>query len=414
MKPLVHLCFEKRRFIYEYIIQMKKLQLALTLAILLTGKIFAQSSSVVREYVQQYKQIAMEEMKRTGVPAAITLAQGIHETSAGQSDLVIKSNNHFGIKCKAEWTGPSVSHDDDARGECFRKYESPEDSYRDHSDFLAKRPNYASLFNLDPTDFEAWAWGLKKAGYATNPKYPQILIKLIRDYDLQDYTLIAMGLKTDESPNDERWVKNPEIKTDAKKTTYPTGVFKINSTRAVFVSKGVSFLSIANEHNVPLRRLFEFNEMNDQEVAANDMLLFIQRKRKTGANEFHAVANGESLYEIAQAEGIRLESLLSYNFLKADMQPLAGETLYLQKHAPAMPRLITAASMVTVVAHSDSLAKQEENGNGGDYFFHTVKPKETVYSISKKYAVNLRDVLRWNDLQGTDLKTGQQLRIKRM
>ena len=170
---------------------MKKLQFTLALGILLAGNSFAQSSQVINEYVLRYKDIAMDEMKRTGVPAAITLAQGIHETSAGQSVLVLKSNNHFGIKCKAEWKGPSVSHDDDARGECFRKYSSPYDSYKDHSDFLATRSHYASLFKLEPTDYEGWAWGLKKAGYATNPKYPLILIKIIRDYNLQDYTLIA-------------------------------------------------------------------------------------------------------------------------------------------------------------------------------------------------------------------------------
>src|SRR5215203_1918552 len=186
---------------------MKKIQLTLALAVLVAGKSFAQPPNIINDYVSKFKDIAIEEMKRTGVPAAITLAQGIHETSAGQSILVIKSNNHFGIKCKSEWTGPSVSHDDDARGECFRKYSSPYDSYRDHSDFLASRSHYASLFRLDPTDYEAWAKGLKKAGYATNPKYPQILIKLINDYDLQDYTLIAMGSKPDMSKN-EVWASN--------------------------------------------------------------------------------------------------------------------------------------------------------------------------------------------------------------
>src|SRR5215204_877185 len=191
----------------NWTIQMKKIQITLALAVLLAGKSFAQPPDVINEYVSKFKDIAIEEMRRTGVPAAITLAQGIHETSAGQSELVIKSNNHFGIKCKSEWTGPSVSHDDDARGECFRKYSSPNDSYRDHSDFLASRSHYASLFKLDPTDYEGWAKGLKKAGYATNPKYPQILIKLIRDYNLQDYTLIAMGEKPN-NPQSEIWASN--------------------------------------------------------------------------------------------------------------------------------------------------------------------------------------------------------------
>src|SRR3954464_13828179 len=130
--------------------------------------VLAQSSQTIKNYIASYKDIAIQEMQRTGVPAAITLAQGIHETSAGTSDLVVKSNNHFGIKCKSEWTGAAVYHDDDAKGECFRKYDDPFQSYRDHSDFLKNRPYYASLFQLNPTDYKAWAYGLKKAGYATN------------------------------------------------------------------------------------------------------------------------------------------------------------------------------------------------------------------------------------------------------
>ncbi|RYY61943.1 MAG: mannosyl-glycoprotein endo-beta-N-acetylglucosamidase, partial [Chitinophagaceae bacterium] len=153
----------------------------------------AQNSEVIEDYISTYKDIAISEMQRTGVPASIKLAQGIHETMAGTSVLVKKSNNHFGIKCKSNWTGPSVSHTDDAPNECFRKYEMPEESYRDHSDFLRNNTRYASLFNLDPLDYAAWANGLKKAGYATNPRYPQIIIRLVEDYHLQDYTLIAMG-----------------------------------------------------------------------------------------------------------------------------------------------------------------------------------------------------------------------------
>ena len=173
---------------------------------------FAQSSPVIKDYIAKYKDIAIEEMLRTGVPASITLAQGIHETEAGRSKLVLKSNNHFGIKCKTEWKGESVSHDDDARGECFRKYPDPFDSYRDHSDFLKTRAHYAPLFKLDPTDYEGWAYGLKKAGYATNPKYPQLLIKIIRDYNLQDYSLIALGKKLPEE-NTERFVTAPVAST---------------------------------------------------------------------------------------------------------------------------------------------------------------------------------------------------------
>ena len=407
---------------------MKKIQLTLTLAVFFAGNSFAQSSQVIKDYILKFKEIAIEEMKRTGVPAAITLAQGIHETSAGQSVLVLKSNNHFGIKCKSEWTGPSVSHDDDARGECFRKYSSPFDSYKDHSDFLTSRSHYSSLFQLDPTDYEAWAKGLKKAGYATNPKYPQILIKLIEDYGLQDYTLIAMGEKPNNSQA-EIWASNrAEEKVAAEtvvtstvkigepqKTIYPVGVFKINDTRVVFIPKGTSFLAVAGEHNIQINRLFEFNDMRPQDVATADQLIFLQRKRKTGANETHVVASGEDLYQIAQVEGIRMESLQSYNFLKGNMQPQVGEKLYLHQQAPAMPRLNTATAIVSVISKSNDFAKaQETNVADADYILHTVRVKETMYSISKKYSVTPQDVAKWNGLQSMDLKMGQQLRIKRM
>src|SRR6266536_5606839 len=152
----------------------------------------AQTNNAVTQYINTYKVLAIHEEIRTGVPAAITLAQGILESEAGQSELSLASNNHFGIKCKSDWTGATVYHDDDTKGECFRSYASVEDSYRDHSDFLKSRPNYAFLFNLDPTDYSSWAYGLKRANYATNPAYASLIIKIINDNNLQDYTLIAL------------------------------------------------------------------------------------------------------------------------------------------------------------------------------------------------------------------------------
>ena len=144
-------------------------------------------------YVNTYKALAMAEEQRAGIPAAIILAQGLHESEAGTSELVKQSNNHFGIKCKDDWKGGVVYHDDDSRQECFRSYATAADSYRDHSDFLRRSGRYSFLFDLDPSDYEGWAYGLKKAGYATNIRYSLILIKLIKDYNLQQYTLIAMG-----------------------------------------------------------------------------------------------------------------------------------------------------------------------------------------------------------------------------
>src|SRR5579863_2154932 len=165
----------------------------LAAAIVCSLKLSAQNPADISAYINTYKEAAISEMQRSGIPASIILAQGIHETEAGTSELVRKSNNHFGIKCKDNWTGSVVYHDDDARGECFRSYDNPLDSYKDHSDFLKTSSRYAFLFKFDPTDYESWAYGLKKAGYATNIRYSQILIKLIEDYNLQQYTLIAMG-----------------------------------------------------------------------------------------------------------------------------------------------------------------------------------------------------------------------------
>jgi LysM repeat protein len=358
---------------------MKKLRFIFLLFTLLSFKnTFAQQDPVVIEYINTYKELAINEMQRTGIPASIKLAQGIHETSAGQSDLVRRSNNHFGLKCKTEWTGMSVKHTDDAPNECFRKYVSPDDSYKDQSDYLKKSPRYAPLFNLDPTDYKAWAFGLKKAGYATNPKYSQVIIKLIEDYNLQDYTMIAMGKmkKGDDALAKSEKIKDktsdiiisngkpvvmppePEIvvyasKKDAKKQTetqvqqatvetkidYPDGEFKINETKVVYIKKGTSFLSIAEKYSVPLARIFEFNEMKVQETAEKDQLIYIMRKRKTGLNEQHVVKPGETVADIAQAEALRIESLMEYNFLQPGMKPAIGSVLYLRTKGPAQPAL---------------------------------------------------------------------------
>lgn len=401
---------------------MKKLGIAiLFFAAACSQSLFAQSRAQIEAYIEKFKDIAMAEMARTGVPASITLAQGIHETGAGTSDLVLKSNNHFGIKCKTEWQGEKVYHDDDARGECFRKYDDPFVSYKDHSDFLRNRPYYASLFNLDPTDYESWAFGLKKAGYATNPKYPQILIKLIKDYNLQDYTLIVLG-KKERNANEPAFAQATTEENSAvaaKNTTattgkpfYPAGVFTINNTKVIFVAKGTSYLKVATEHNVSMARLFEFNDMQDGDVAHEDGLLYLQRKRKTGAAETHTVAPGETLYSIAQAEGIRLESLMQYNYLPANAAVLAGEKLYLKEKAPARPRLAVERPAMTTMATEASTPSRQEYRNAS-YILHVVQPKDTVYSIARRYEVGVDEVKKWNEMGSANLKIGQQIKINK-
>lgn len=330
---------------------MRKIRIFLLCTVLAAGfTARSQDESTIREYIQTYKDMAMAEMQRTGVPASITLAQGIHETTAGTSELVRQSNNHFGIKCKAGWTGESVSHDDDFRGECFRKYSNPADSYKDHSDFLKNGPRYATLFTFDPLDYEDWAYGLKKAGYATNPKYPQIIIRLIEQYHLQDYSLIALGkapeheeslAKTEEQPVKEEAGDAIAVKQEpvAEQPSYPSGEFRINDTRVIYATKGTSLLSIAQQYNVPLARLFEFNEMEETEALVKDQLVYLQRKRKNGNAEIHIVKPGETLDSVAQSEAIRLESLLAYNNLNRNSRISTGDQLYLRQKAPANTKL---------------------------------------------------------------------------
>ena len=307
----------------------------------------AQPSTDIIDYINNYKKLAMDEMNRTGIPASITLAQGIHETYAGKSELVLKSNNHFGIKCKDYWTGKKVYHDDDARGECFRKYDDPALSYRDHSDFLKAGERYAFLFKLDPEDYKAWAHGLKKAGYATNPKYAPILIKLIEDYNLEQYTEIAMGKippeaeviavnpkpATDEPADISAFIKqqDPLIEiAPPPAINYPSGEFTINNTKVIYAKQGTALLAIAQQYDIPLSKLLEYNDMDDEEVLVKNQLIYLQRKRRTGSTDVHIVANGETLHDISQAEAIRLENLLEYNKLQKSVRPAVGEKLYLQ------------------------------------------------------------------------------------
>lgn len=336
------------------------------------GRAVAQVSVNGVNYVNTYKALAIGEEQRSGVPAAITLAQGLHESEAGMSELVKSSNNHFGIKCRDDWKGAVVYHDDDSRQECFRSYATASDSYRDHSDFLRRSARYTFLFRLDPTDFEGWAYGLKKAGYATNIRYSQILIKLIKDYRLQQYTLIAVGKM---SPADEAVLAVPGAapgapvvldgsanvtdsakgsfgqtagngdKADAAMTgpevSYPEGEFQINRTRVVYVPAGASLLGVANKYELPLGRLMEFNELKEEDVLVRGQLIFLQRKRRAGSIDYHVVKAGEGVYDIAQAEGVRLEDILEMNQLAPGEQPAAGERIYLKHSAPAKPRLTT-------------------------------------------------------------------------
>jgi len=341
-------------------------------------------------YIEQYRQLAIEEQRRSGVPAAITLAQGIHETAAGNSELAVNANNHFGIKCKKEWTGMTYKYTDDAPNECFRKYENPIQSYRDHSDYLANSPRYASLFKLSLTDYAGWATGLKRAGYATNPKYAQLLIKLVEDYKLQDYTYIAMestenpfkesaekikeirtanngeiiptqdakkseltaSLKTEEyvppAPaakkkgmqvyygNEPNEVKQEQIFTDNPEKPEYGQMVKANGLKAIYVKKGTVLLSEALKHNIRYAKLLELNDLVDGPLEA-DMYVYLEKKNTKGAHAKHVVKEGETLSQIAQAEGVQLKYLKYYNRIGSNEEPVAGAVLSLQEYNEVKP-----------------------------------------------------------------------------
>jgi LysM repeat protein len=358
----------------------------------------AQQTAAVVDYINTYKQLAMDEMLRTGVPASIKLAQGIHETEAGRSELVLKSNNHFGIKCKNTWAGEKVYHNDDANGECFRSYASPVDSYRDHSDFLKGNQRYAFLFQLDPENYRGWALGLKKAGYATNISYSQILIKLIETYNLQQYTLIALGKQP--PVNDITTVAASPV------SNYPSGVFQLNDTRVVFVTGGTSLLALANQYDMSLARLLDFNDITagEGDILNEDQLIFLQRKRRTGLNIFHYVQPEESIYDIAQAEGIRYESILALNQLQPGMQPAVGARIYLKEKSSTRPMLTQGVIKADSISSSPAVAAATATK-------HIVQLRETLYGIGKKYGVSADKIKEWNSLGNAPLKAGQTLLI---
>ena len=416
-------------------------------------------------YIDQYKDIAIKEMKRTGIPASIILAQGIVESNSGESNLALNFNNHFGIKCKTDWKGETTYQDDDTKQECFRVYPNANASFIDHSNFIKTRPNYVPLFQLDPVDDSAWAIGLKKAGYATASDYAFKLMKVIDDYELSQFnfpelndendtavsetitvaekptiapiTIVAKNTTLDkketsasllsETPKetglsmpvkkdtaiavkkdsttevkvvkdsasnyinqaslpinnirgiessktnatvteikmnsigkDTAMVTKPktnatvtEIKinsigkdtamvtkqntlekdTIAKKPTsiYPDKPFKINQVSVIWAKAGTSLLQIATEHNIPLYKIFVFNDLKETDLLAQDQLLFLGNKKAEGDKSFHLVVAGESLYDISQKEGVQLKKLKEYNPGISSETPATGTQLILVK-----------------------------------------------------------------------------------
>lgn len=284
-------------------------------------------NSTYQTYIDQYKNIAIREMHRYGIPASITMAQAILESGAGRSDLAINGNNHFGIKCHG-WEGRTIHHDDDLRGECFRAYDDPMDSFEDHSLFLVNRAHYRSLFQLDRTDYKGWAHGLKKAGYATSPTYARRLIDIIELYRLNelDYAKdVTMGRPANNITPPSNIKVNSTIEGGMHQ------VLVCNKTPYVIAHRNDTWQTIGKELGINHKKLAKFNERSHKETLKAGDIIYLDKKQtkadKSFKNKVHVVRQGESMYDIAQHYGIRLKSLYQKNNLSPDYQVKTGDRL---------------------------------------------------------------------------------------
>jgi len=285
------------------------------------------------EYIELYKNIAIKKMKEYGIPASITLAQGILESGSGNSKLARIANNHFGIKCHKDWHGKTFYMDDDEEHECFRKYNKAEDSYRDHSLFLTQRGRYSFLFDYDIKDYKKWAHGLKKAGYATNPKYPQLLIRIIENYELAQYDSGKAGKRKKKKENlvDLAEIAAPVTADLIKIDTTATGrqLYTNNGKKLIIAREGDNYYDIAQEFGIYSWQLYTYNDVSKKHEVRSGELVYLEKKKRKADKKFktHIVLEGESMQTISQIYGIKLKRLYSMNNLPEGIQVSAGTKL---------------------------------------------------------------------------------------
>ncbi len=301
---------------------MKYLFVFVCILFLSLGASAQRRNQAYERYIERYKDMAVDQMKRYSIPASITLAQGLLESGAGQSRLARKANNHFGIKCH-DWRGDRIYEDDDRRGECFRAYDHAHDSYEDHSKFLAGRQRYKALFELKITDYKGWAKGLKKAGYATSPTYANKLIEIIELYELYQYDS-SKGRKKNKY-NDSN---------DAYEVASSRILYKFNKTHYIHARQGDTFKSIADELGRSYRALAKYNERDKDDILSEGDIVYLGSKRSKAPKEYkgyiHYVRPGESMYLISQYYCIRLKKLYDINDLPDDYVPQPGDALKLR------------------------------------------------------------------------------------
>ncbi len=292
------------------------------------------------DYIALYSHIAVKNMEAFGIPASITLAQGILESAAGNSNLARYANNHFGIKCHRGWQGGTYYQDDDARNECFRAYSSPEESFADHARFLTTRQRYASLFELDRTDYEGWARGLRAAGYATNPAYADRLINLIERHELYrfDHAIsdtIAPGTQrprvAERRTTQERTRRQQETTVEPSFSTGGLVIRQFNGIKYVTARQGETLQQLADALQLREWMLRRYNDLDrEQEIQAGERV-YIQSKKRRGSKPEHTFRDGDTLHSISQQYGIRLKHLLRYNNLEEDSVVTPGTVLRLRR-----------------------------------------------------------------------------------
>jgi LysM repeat protein len=295
-------------------------------------------------YIAAYKEIAVSEMKRTGIPASITLAQGMIESDFGRSSLAREANNHFGIKCHNDWKGPTVKYHDDKRNECFRKYRTAEDSYYDHSEFLRTGSRYSSLFTIDHTDYKGWARGLKKAGYATNPDYANMLIRKIEENNLM---YLDQGVKSVSIPTENTLPvqKNGYSSDSAKnKVVSPVAAGNVavsvrvprvkenNRIQYIVVKDGDTRENLEEEFQLLKWELPRYNELQSDFKPVPGQILYLQPKRDKAepGKEFHNTIKGDTMYQISQLYGIKLKILYEMNRMNEGTEPEEGVKIQLR------------------------------------------------------------------------------------
>jgi LysM repeat protein len=290
----------------------------LALCTTLASMTYAQKNTAYQQYIDKYKDAAIDQMRRYHIPASITLAQALLESGAGSSYLATKANNHFGIKVGIGWDGPYVTRDDDHKNDRFRKYKNVSESYEDHSRFLQQN-RYRSLFDLNPLDYKAWARGLKACGYATSPTYANKLIGIIETYELNDYDEDRFGLR-------KKKYKEPEYKGYVRHQ-----VITVNGIQCVVFREGDTWDSLAKETKISKKKLLKFNEVDEDFTPPVGMNVFLAKKAKKADAQYkdtwHKVKPGESMYTISQFYGIRLSSLYKKNFKDDSYIPVSGDLL---------------------------------------------------------------------------------------